>query len=173
MDAAAEVEGDCAVIPEYGPEHELREYAAYVLIGAAKNGSGKEDIPVTLVFVFVEQGGKKGAAKTPDNAERAVDHAAAAHEHPCGGITEYGFRHVPEQGAQEEKAGQLIKAAALGKYLFAGAFFAHSGQNRNLGRQIGIGAEPPLLDPAADSPGRGQRGISKTPPKLPDRGQGA
>ena len=65
IDPAAQVERDLAVIPEDLSEYEFGKYAAHIFVGAAEESPDKENVPVRLVPVFVEERRSQGDGQTP------------------------------------------------------------------------------------------------------------
>lgn len=111
VDAPAQVEGEAAVVPKYRAEDQLREHAADILVSAPQQRARQEDMPVAPVPIAVEEQGQQRAAQAPDDAERPVHHAAAAHEHPGGQEAEDSLRQIPQERPDEEQRRQLIEAA--------------------------------------------------------------
>ena len=144
IDAPAQVECEPAVVPEYRTERQFCKHAADIFISAAQQSARQEDIPVALVAVAVQEQGQKRAAKPPHDAEGPVDHAAAAHEHPCGQQAEYGLRDVPQKSADEKQRYQLIETAP-----------------RRENRRLRLGFFPKVL--CDDLPVNGREGFLHTP----------
>ena len=94
VDAASEVEGDIAVVPEYFAEDDFGEYAAEVFVRAAEEGSKGEQKAVGTVSVIIEEPGGEGDGETPDDAERTPDKTAAAHPDAGGDAAEDGLDDV-------------------------------------------------------------------------------
>ena len=118
IDPAAQIEGNLAVIPEYRPEHILREHAAHIFISAAHDRPVQENKAVVSIPVPIQKRGQKGARKTPDNAKRSVDHAASAHPRPQREPAEYRFHDIAEKRTNQKQPHLFVEAAALRKFRF-------------------------------------------------------
>ena len=54
--------------------------------------------------------------KSPDNTERSIDHAAAAHQYTSGHITEDGLDDISKKCSDKKQQHDLIEPTACGKY---------------------------------------------------------
>ena len=94
VDAAAEVEGNVAVVPENFSEDDFGEHTAEVFVGTAEEGSECEQKAIGAVSVIIEEPGGEGDGEAPDDAERAPDKAAAAHPDTGSDAAEDGFYDI-------------------------------------------------------------------------------
>ena len=116
VDAASEVEGDVAVVPEDFAEDDFGEYAAEVFVRAAEEGSKGEQKAVGAVAVVVKEPGGKGDGEAPDDAERPPDKAAAAHPDTCCEAAEDGFDYITQESTDDEQQDDFVEAAAFSEY---------------------------------------------------------
>ena len=116
VDAASEVEGDVAVVPEDFAEDDFGEYAAEVFVRAAEEGSKCEQKAVGAVAVVVKEPGGKGDGKAPDDAERTPDKAAAAHPDTCREAAEDGFDYITQKSTDDEQQDDFVEATAFSEY---------------------------------------------------------
>ena len=154
IDAPAQVEGESAVVPKYGSEGKLREYAADILVYTSQQGACHENKAVAFIAVAVQEKSQQCAAQSPYDAERPVDHAAAAHEHPGGQEAEDSLRQIPQERPDEEQRRQLIEAAPFREHrvLRLGPLRFRPDVRRDVLRiDGGEGALHPLLHPGGEA----------------------
>ena len=151
VDASAEVEFEGAVIPEHRSEHHFGKDAAHIFIHTAQDGACQKDSDAVPVAEAFEHDGHQYGAQSPHDAERTVQHTAAAHPHPCGGMAVDGFDDVTQESADAEEPHQLIEAAAIGKDA-AGSFlvFPESPGSFLMPGELGNGAFHTALDASED-----------------------
>ena len=122
VDAPAQVEGNSAVVPEHGAEHQLGKDAAQVLIQAAQQGARHKEKGGRAVPVFVEEQGGGGQGQAPHDAEGAPHHAAAAHPPAHFEAAEDGFGQITGHSADKEQEQDAVKAGPPGKGTDGGPF---------------------------------------------------
>ncbi len=115
IDPAAQIERDLAVIPEHRPEHILREYAAHIFVCTAHDRPVQENETVVAIPIAVQKSSQKRTRDAPDNAERPVDHAAAAHPRPQRKPAEHRLHDIAEERSNQKQPDLLVKTAALSK----------------------------------------------------------
>ena len=160
VDAAAQVEGDLAVIPEYGAEDELGKNAAQVFIGAAQQGTGHKQPAGTLVLVAVHEQGHQGNGQAPHDGEGTPHQAGTAHPFPGGDAAEDGLGHITQKSTDDKEQEQLVEAAALGK---DGAFFFFGTHEVGLGISLDHTAFGAAQHPHAHIQGEGCQPVMDRP----------
>ena len=158
VDPPTQVEGDVAVVPKDGSEHELGEHGAGVLIRAAQDRAESEEETVPPVPIGVEQHSEDHGSASPYDREGPVDQAAPAHPDPHRDPAEDGLDQVAQQGGEKEDPGQLVQPAALGGspagclgvLLDRRLFFLLPLQPQMFPLQAGIGPRHAPLDRSCD-----------------------
>ena len=115
IDTPGQVKGQVAVVPEDGPEHQLREHRADILVSAANHGAEQKNEAVAALPVAVEQGGEQYAPQPPHDGKRAVHHTAPAHKPSGGEQAPDRLGDVAQKRADQKQGKQLVIADAVGK----------------------------------------------------------
>jgi len=116
IDPPAKVKWNLTVVPENFSKEHFCQNAAGILIGTAEECSHKEQEPVGILPVAVQQHRRRSQGHAPDDAERSPDKAAAAHPHARRHPAEDRLHDISEERADYQKQRDLVKAKAVGEY---------------------------------------------------------
>ena len=115
VDSSAKVERDVTVVPKGRAKQKLRKDAAQILIGSADDRAICKYIAVTFIFILIEKRCQKRTRQPPDDTERSVNDAAAAHPVAHRDPAEDRLYDISKERADQKEPDQLIQAASGGE----------------------------------------------------------